>query len=79
MARDKGWLSIVDNTFMTPYCQQPLLKGADVVVHSATKYLGGHNDVLAGLIITATPALSERVGELVNTLGAVLGLRKHGC
>ena len=58
---------------MTPYCQQPLLKGADVVVHSATKYLGGHNDVLAGLIITATPALSERVGELVNTLGAVLG------
>lgn len=73
MARDNGWLSIVDNTFMTPYGQQPLLKGADVVVHSATKYLGGHNDVLAGLIVTATPELSDRVGELVNTLGAVLG------
>lgn len=73
MAQDQGWLSIVDNTFMTPYGQQPLLKGADVVVHSATKYLGGHNDVLAGLIVTASPELSGRVYELMNTLGAVLG------
>lgn len=73
MARDKGWLTIVDNTFMTPYLQQPLLMGADVVVHSATKYLGGHNDVLAGLIVTGTEELSEQVGELVNTFGAVLG------
>ncbi|MGF7086471.1 cystathionine gamma-synthase [Kroppenstedtia sanguinis] len=73
MAQDQGWLSIVDNTFMTPYGQQPLLKGADVVVHSATKYLGGHNDVLAGLIVTASPELSGRVDELMNTLGAVLG------
>ncbi|PTX64819.1 cystathionine gamma-synthase [Melghirimyces profundicolus] len=73
MARKHGWLSIVDNTFMTPFFQQPLALGADVVVHSATKYLGGHNDVLAGLIVTGTRDLSERVADLHNAVGTVLG------
>jgi cystathionine gamma-synthase len=73
LARTNGWLSIVDNTFMTPYLQRPLESGADIVLHSATKYLGGHNDVLAGLIVTRGEDLSERVAFLHNTIGAVLG------
>lgn len=66
-------LTIVDNTFMTPYCQRPLELGADIVLHSATKYLGGHNDVLAGLIVTKGEELSEKVRFLHNSIGAVLG------
>ncbi|SFS69731.1 aminotransferase class I/II-fold pyridoxal phosphate-dependent enzyme [Marininema halotolerans] len=73
LAKEKGWLSIVDNTFMTPWFQRPLEHGADVVVHSATKYLGGHNDVLAGLIISRGRELSQRVATLHNSMGAVLG------
>lgn len=73
LAREHDWLSIIDNTFMTPYFQRPLQLGADVVIHSATKYLGGHNDVLAGLIVTATKKLSEQVADLHNALGATLG------
>ncbi|OYD07625.1 aminotransferase class I/II-fold pyridoxal phosphate-dependent enzyme [Paludifilum halophilum] len=72
-ARDRGWLSIIDNTFMTPYLQRPLELGADIVIHSATKYLGGHNDVLAGLIVTKGKDLSEKVFALHNSIGAVLG------
>ena len=49
LAKEKGLLTIVDNTFMTPYFQQPIALGADIVVHSATKYIGGHSDVVAGL------------------------------
>ncbi|GGJ01399.1 cysteine synthase [Alicyclobacillus cellulosilyticus] len=64
---------VVDNTFMTPYFQRPLELGADVVVHSATKFLGGHNDVLAGLVVVRDEGLAERVGFLQNAIGAVLG------
>lgn len=66
-------LTIVDNTFLTPYVQQPLVLGADIVVHSATKYLGGHNDVLAGAVIVRDEELSERIAFIQNSIGAVLG------
>ncbi|MFD1178477.1 PLP-dependent transferase [Paenibacillus puldeungensis] len=71
-ARRHGLLTIVDNTLLTPYFQRPLELGADIVVHSATKYLGGHNDVLAGLIVTKGEVLSKEVGILHNSIGAVL-------
>ncbi|TXK85640.1 aminotransferase class I/II-fold pyridoxal phosphate-dependent enzyme [Paenibacillus sp. N3.4] len=72
-ARKKGIVSIVDNTLLTPYLQRPIELGADIVIHSATKYLGGHNDVLAGLIVTKGKELSEQMAFLHNSLGAVLG------
>lgn len=72
-ARQKGLLTIVDNTVLTPYFQRPLELGADVVVHSATKYLGGHNDVLAGLIVSKGAEISEQLAFLHNSIGAVLG------
>jgi cystathionine gamma-synthase len=72
-ARAHGLLTIVDNTLLTPYFQRPLELGADIVVHSATKYLGGHNDVLAGLIATKGGELTEQVGFLNNAMGTVLG------
>ncbi|WP_342419744.1 PLP-dependent transferase [Paenibacillus sp. FSL H8-0168] len=65
-------LTIVDNTLLTPYFQRPLELGADIVVHSATKYLGGHNDVLAGLIVTKGKELSAEISFLHNSIGAVL-------
>ncbi|SHE67822.1 cystathionine gamma-synthase [Seinonella peptonophila] len=65
-------LTIVDNTFCTPYLQRPLELGADIVVHSATKYLGGHNDLLAGAIISKGVELTEQIGFLHNTIGATL-------
>ncbi|WP_145543358.1 methionine biosynthesis PLP-dependent protein [Virgibacillus sp. SK37] len=65
-------LLIVDNTFMTPYLQRPLDQGADVVVHSATKYIGGHNDVLAGLVVTKGNEISEKLSFIHNASGAVL-------
>ena len=73
LAKHNELLTIVDNTFMTPYCQRPLELGADIVLHSATKYLGGHNDVLAGLIVTKGDELSEKMRFLHNSIGAVLG------
>ncbi|MFC5449519.1 aminotransferase class I/II-fold pyridoxal phosphate-dependent enzyme [Paenibacillus aestuarii] len=72
-ARKKGILSIVDNTLLTPFLQRPIELGADIVIHSATKYLGGHNDVLAGLIVTKGKELSEQMAILHNSIGAVLG------
>jgi cystathionine gamma-synthase/cystathionine beta-lyase len=63
----------VDSTFLTPYLQQPLALGADVVVHSASKYIGGHNDVIAGLVATADAGLGERLSFHQNALGAILG------
>jgi cystathionine gamma-synthase len=72
-AKQNGILSIVDNTLLTPYYQRPLELGADIVVHSATKYLGGHNDVLAGLVAVKGSELAERVAFLQNSIGAVLG------
>lgn len=71
-AKNHDLLTIVDNTLLSPYFQRPLELGADVVVHSATKYLGGHNDVLAGLIVTKGEALSAEMAILHNSIGAVL-------
>ncbi|HOW70232.1 MAG TPA: PLP-dependent aspartate aminotransferase family protein [Phycisphaerae bacterium] len=68
-ARGHGILTIVDNTFMSPYFQNPLGFGADIVVHSTTKYLNGHSDVVGGAIVVKDAALGERVGYLVNALG----------
>ncbi|WP_019120318.1 aminotransferase class I/II-fold pyridoxal phosphate-dependent enzyme [Brevibacillus massiliensis] len=73
VAKEHQLLTIVDNTFMTPYFQRPLELGADLIVHSATKYLGGHNDVLAGLVVTKGQELSEKLRLLHNSIGAVLG------
>lgn len=72
LCRQKGVLSIVDNTFMTPYLQQPLKLGIDIVVHSATKYLGGHSDLVAGLVVVDDESLTERIGFLQNSIGGVL-------
>jgi cystathionine gamma-synthase len=73
IAKNAGCYTIVDNTFMTPYFQRPLELGADIVVHSATKYLGGHNDVLAGLIVVKGKELAERLRFIHNSIGAALG------
>ncbi|MDR2768160.1 MAG: PLP-dependent aspartate aminotransferase family protein [Treponema sp.] len=72
-AKERGLLSIVDNTFMTPYLQQPLKLGADIVVHSATKFLGGHCDVISGLAVTATEELGRQLYQIQNSFGAVPG------
>lgn len=72
-AKDRHLMVIVDNTLLTPFFQRPLELGADIVVHSATKYLGGHNDVLAGLIVSKGQKLSEDLAFLHNSIGAVLG------
>ncbi|MBE0336865.1 PLP-dependent transferase [Paenibacillus sp. 23TSA30-6] len=71
-ASQRQLFTIVDNTLLTPYFQRPLELGADIVVHSATKYLGGHNDVLAGLIVTKGKELSAEISFLHNSIGAVL-------
>jgi Cystathionine beta-lyases/cystathionine gamma-synthases len=73
VAKRRGILTIVDNTFMTPYLQKPLALGADIVVHSATKYLGGHSDVVAGLAVTNRPEIAERLAFVQNAVGGVLG------
>ena len=72
IAHRHGLLVIVDNTFMTPYLQRPLELGADIVVHSATKYLGGHSDVVAGLAVVKTKELAERIAFIQNSTGGVL-------
>jgi cystathionine gamma-synthase len=71
LAHERGARAVVDNTFATPYLQRPLALGADVVVHSATKYLGGHSDVIGGCVVTSDPELAERIGFLQNAVGAV--------
>ena len=63
-------LLIVDNTFLSPYFQNPLDLGADIVVHSGTKYLGGHNDTLAGFLVTNREDISERFRFLIKTTGS---------
>ncbi|SFC83545.1 trans-sulfuration enzyme family protein [Clostridium uliginosum] len=73
LAKEHGTITIVDNTFMSPYLQRPLELGADIVVHSATKFLGGHSDVIAGLVVTKTKELGDRVYQIQNTFGAILG------
>ncbi|NEZ42511.1 trans-sulfuration enzyme family protein [Paenibacillus alvei] len=74
-AKEHGLLTMLDNTFMTPYHQRPIELGVDLVLHSATKFLGGHSDVLAGLAVTANESLGRRVKQLQNGLGTVLGVQ----
>ncbi|MDR3336662.1 MAG: PLP-dependent aspartate aminotransferase family protein [Treponema sp.] len=71
IAREKELISIVDNTFMTPYLQRPIEAGADIVIHSATKFLGGHSDVISGLAVTRTEALGRELYRVQNGFGAV--------
>ncbi len=73
VAHDGGTRLVVDNTFASPYLQQPLALGADVVLHSTTKYLGGHSDVVGGALVTDDPALDEAFAFLQNGAGAVPG------
>ncbi|MGW3769222.1 cystathionine gamma-synthase [Actinomadura verrucosospora] len=73
VARDAGALLAVDNTFASPYLQRPLELGADVVVHSTTKYIGGHSDVVGGALIAADADLGERLAFHQNAMGAVAG------
>ena len=69
----RGAILVVDNTFATPYLQNPLMLGADVVVHSTTKYLGGHSDVVGGLVALNDPDVAGRIAFLQNATGAVPG------
>ena len=73
IAKKHGILSIVDNTFMTPYLQRPIELGADIVIHSATKYLGGHNDLVAGLVVVNSKELADKIAFIQNATGGVLG------
>src|SRR3989442_6347367 len=72
-AHRAGAVVVVDNTFATPYLQRPLELGADIVVHSTTKYLGGHSDLIGGFACTSDPTIAERLAFLQNSLGAVPG------
>jgi cystathionine gamma-synthase len=73
VAHDGGALLVVDNTFASPYLQQPLTLGADVVVHSTTKYLGGHSDVVGGALVAADADLGDRLAYHQNAMGAIAG------
>jgi cysteine-S-conjugate beta-lyase len=73
IAREHGLLSLVDNTFMTPQLQRPLAFGFDVVLHSATKFLGGHSDLVAGLAVTRTAELGRQLKRIQTSVGAILG------
>lgn len=73
LAKEREAIVIVDNTFASPYGQQPLRLGADIVVHSSTKYLGGHSDAVGGLVVTADGQIYERLKFLQNAMGAVPG------
>ena len=70
-AHERGWIVVVDNTFASPTLQRPLELGADIVVHSTTKYIAGHSDLIGGCAVTRDPLLGERLGFLQNTLGAI--------
>lgn len=73
IAHARGALVVVDNTFASPILQQPLQVGADIVVHSGTKYLGGHSDLVAGLVVVKSPDLAEQIKFIQNASGAILG------
>jgi cystathionine gamma-lyase/homocysteine desulfhydrase len=73
IAKEHGLLTIVDNTFATPYWQNPIEQGADIVLHSATKYIGGHSDVVAGLVVVNSEKLAEELHFVQNSTGGVLG------
>ncbi|MBI2214697.1 MAG: PLP-dependent transferase [Acidobacteria bacterium] len=70
--KGRGILTVVDNTFMSPYFQRPIELGADVVVHSTTKYLNGHSDSVGGVVVTTTDELGQKIGFLQNAAGAIL-------
>jgi cystathionine gamma-lyase len=72
-ARKRGIITVVDNTFATPWVQRPLELGADIVMHSATKYLNGHSDMIGGVAVTANAELAEQIGFLQNAVGAISG------
>lgn len=72
-AAAKGIIVVVDNTFMSPYFQKPLKLGADIVVHSATKYIGGHSDVVGGIVVTNKSDIAEKLAFLSNSMGGVQG------
>jgi len=73
IAKKHGILTVVDNTFMTPYLQRPIPLGVDIVIHSATKYLGGHSDIVAGLVVVNDEKLAERLAFIQNATGGILG------
>ena len=73
IARESNLLAIIDNTFMTPYLQRPLELGFDISIHSATKFLGGHSDVIAGLAVARDPVLGKHLKTVQNAFGAILG------
>jgi len=73
IAKSVNALLVVDNTFASPIAQQPLLLGADIIIHSGTKYIGGHSDLVAGLVITKTEKLSEKLKFIQNASGGILG------
>ncbi|MBY0553370.1 cystathionine gamma-synthase [bacterium] len=73
IAKQKNILVVVDNTFMSPYFQRPLELGADIVVHSATKYIGGHSDMVGGVAVTNDAKIAEKIGFLSNSMGGVQG------
>jgi cystathionine beta-lyase len=74
-AKSHGLITMLDNTFMTPYHQRPIELGVDIVLHSATKFLGGHSDLLAGLAVVGIDSLGRRMKQLQNGLGNVLGVQ----
>jgi cystathionine beta-lyase/cystathionine gamma-synthase len=73
LCRERGMLLVVDNTFMTPYFQRPLQLGADIVLHSATKFLNGHSDVISGIVVTSDDGLADRLRFIQKSVGAVPG------
>ena len=73
VAKARGLLLVVDNTFATPYCQQPIALGADVVMHSATKYLNGHSDIIGGVLVAANAEIAKEIKFLQNSVGGIMG------
>lgn len=73
IAKSVNALLVVDNTFASPIAQQPLSLGADIIIHSGTKYIGGHSDLVAGLVVTKTKELSEKIKFIQNASGGILG------
>jgi len=71
LARQHNLLSVADNTFASPYIQQPLEHGIDIVVHSATKYLNGHSDIIGGVVVTRSPELGEKIRFIQNAIGSI--------
>lgn len=75
-AKENGLTTLLDNTFMTPYHQRPIEQGVDIVIHSATKFLGGHSDVLAGLVVTRTEELGAEIKKMQNGMGNMISTQE---